>query len=106
MWMMVQHDEPLDLVIATGESHTVREFAESAFGHAGLDYAKHVEVDPNYFRPAEVEALKGDASKAKATIGWEPKTRFADLVPIMVDADIQLLEDELSGRLVRQDRDH
>jgi GDPmannose 4,6-dehydratase len=106
MWMMLQHDEPLDLVIATGEGHSVREFAELAFGYAELDWSKHVEVDPNYYRPAEVQDLLGDASKAKATIGWQPKTRFADLVRIMVDADIQLLEDEMSGRLVRQDRDH
>ena len=106
MWMLMQHPEPLDLVIATGESHTVREFAELAFGRVDLDWADHVEVDANYFRPAEVEYLQGDPSKAKATIGWEPKVRFAELVQIMVDADVQLLEDELSGRLVRQDRDH
>ena len=72
----------------------------------GLEPGDHVEVDANYFRPAEVEYLQGDPSKAKATIGWEPKVRFAELVQIMVDADVQLLEDELSGRLVRQDRDH
>lgn len=106
MWMMMQHDEPLDLVIATGENHTVREFAERAFAHVDLDSEKYVELDPNYYRPAEVDDLLGDASKAKATIGWEPKVRFEELVRIMVDADIQLLEDELSGRLVRQDRDH
>jgi GDPmannose 4,6-dehydratase len=106
MWMMLQQDEPGDLVIATGESHSVREFATTAFEHAGLRWDEHVEVDPNYFRPAEVQGLHGDATKAKATIGWEAKTKFADLAKIMVDADIALLEDELSGRLVRQDRDH
>ncbi len=106
MWLMMQHDEPLDLVIATGENHSVREFAERAFAHLGLDWEKHVEVDPNYFRPAEVNDLRGDASRAREVIGWEPKVRFEELVRIMVDADVQLLEDELSGRLVRQDRDH
>ncbi len=106
MWMMVQHDEPLDLVIATGESHSVREFCEVAFSHAGLDWEAHVEVDPNYFRPAEVDFLKGDASRAKSVLGWEPKVKFDELARIMVDADIQLLDDEMSGRLVRQDRDH
>lgn len=105
MWMMLQHPEPLDLVIATGESHTVQEFAEAAFGHAGLDWQQHVEIDPKYYRPAEVEDLRGDPSRAKEILGWEAKTRFGDLVPIMVDADIQLLEDELSGRLVTEDRD-
>ena len=106
MWMMVQHDEPLDLVIATGESHSVREFCEVAFSHAELDWEAHVEVDPNYFRPAEVDFLKGDASRAKSVLGWEPKVKFEELARIMVDADIQLLDDEMSGRLVRQDRDH
>ena len=106
MWMMLQHSEPLDLVIATGESHSVREFCELAFAHVGLDWDRHVEVDANYFRPSEVDYLQGDPSRAKTTIGWEPKVRFEDLVRIMVDADVQLLEDELSGRLVRQDRDH
>ena len=105
MWLMMQHDEPLDLVIATGESHTVREFAETAFSHAGLDWEQHVSVDPNYFRPAEVQDLQGDPSKARELLGWEPKVRFAELVQIMVDADIKLLEDEMSGRLVRQDRE-
>ena len=106
MWMMVQHAEPLDLVIATGETHTVREFAQLAFDHAGLDWERHVEVDPNYFRPSEVDDLQGDPSKAKDVLGWEPKVTFEELARIMVDADIQQLEDELSGRLVRQDRDH
>ena len=106
MWMMMQHDEPLDLVIATGETHSVKEFAAVAFDRAGLDWAKHVEVDPNYFRPAEVDDLQGDPSKAKEVLGWEARTKFDELARIMVDADIQLLDDELSGRLVAQDRDH
>jgi GDPmannose 4,6-dehydratase len=106
MWLMLQHDRPDDFVIATGESHTVREFAELAFGRVGLDWREHVEVDPRYYRPAEVDFLMGDASKARRVLGWRPRTSFADLVAIMVDADIELLSDELSGRLVRQDRDH
>ena len=106
MWLMLQQDEPVDLVIATGEDHSVREFAELAFGHADLDWQAHVEIDPNYYRPSEVDHLRGDPSKAKEILGWEARTSFRDLVRIMVDADIQLLEDELSGRLVRQDRDH
>jgi len=106
MWRMLQQDEPHDLVIATGEAHSVREFCELAFDYADLDWERHVEIDPRYFRPSEVSWLQGDASKAKQAIGWEAKTRFADLVRLMVDADVQLLDDELSGRLVRQDRDH
>jgi GDPmannose 4,6-dehydratase len=106
MWQMLQQDEPHDLVIATGEAHSVREFCELAFGYADLDWEPHVEIDPRYFRPSEVNCLQGDASRAKQVIGWEARTRFAELVRLMVDADIQLLDDELSGRLVRQDRDH
>jgi GDPmannose 4,6-dehydratase len=106
MWIMLQHDEPDDFVIATGEAHSVREFCELAFARADLDWERYVEIDPRYYRPTEVDHLCGDASKAKRILGWEPKTGFEDLVRIMVDADIQLLDDELSGRLVRQDRDH
>ena len=106
MWQMVQHDEPLDLVIATGESHSVREFAERAFGYADLDWERYVEVDRNYMRPAEIYELRGDASRAEKAIGWKPKVTFEELVRIMVEADIRRLDDELSGRLVRQDRDH
>jgi GDPmannose 4,6-dehydratase len=106
MWLMLQHEEPLDLVIATGEARTVSEFAERAFAHVGLDWERYVEIDPRYYRPAEVDFLLGDASKAKRLLGWEPRVRFDELVRIMVDADVQLLDDELSGRLVRQDRDH
>ncbi len=106
MWLMLQQDEPDDYVIATGETHTVGELVEEAFSYAGLDWRDHVEIDPKYYRPAEVDYLLADASKAKRVLGWEPRTRFEDLVRLMVDADIQLLEDELSGKLVRQDQDH
>jgi GDPmannose 4,6-dehydratase len=106
MWMMLQQDEADDFVIATGESHTPKEFAERAFERVGLDWKQYVEVDTAYFRPTEVDDLRGDASKAKSVLGWEPRTTFEQLVDIMVDADVQLLDDELSGRLVRQDRDH
>jgi GDPmannose 4,6-dehydratase len=107
MWTMLQRDEPDDFVIATGDAYTVREFCASAFAHAGLgDYDKYVEIDPNYFRPAEVHFLQGDASKARDVLGWEPKVRVPELVKIMVEADIQLLDDELAGRLAGPDRDH
>ncbi|HEX2240528.1 MAG TPA: GDP-mannose 4,6-dehydratase [Actinomycetota bacterium] len=106
MWRILQHEGPDDFVIATGESHTVREFAQVAFDHVGLDWEKYVEVDPAYYRPAEVDFLLGDASKAKRVLGWEPRTKFDALVRLMVDADVQLLEDELAGRLVRLDREH
>lgn len=104
MWLTLQQDEPDDYVVATGEGHTVREFLEEAFNHADLDWRTHVVSDPAYLRPAEVDALIGDATKANRTLGWSPKTRFSDLVRIMVDADRQLLEDERTGRLVRVDR--
>ena len=106
MWMMLQHDEPDDFVIASGENHTVREFAEKAFARLDLDWERYVEIDANYFRPAEVPDLRGDASKAKRVLGWKPATSFDQLVNLMVDADVQLLDDELAGRLVRQDREH
>src|SRR3989441_1611698 len=77
MWLMLQQDKPDDYVIATGETHTIREFLDVAFGCAGLDWHKHVEIDPRYYRPAEVELLIGDAGKAKQQLGWEPKTKFA-----------------------------
>ena len=105
MWMMLQRDEPEDFVIATGESHTVREFVQLAFERVGLDWEGHVDIDPRYFRPAEVESLCGDPSKAGAKLGWEARTSFEELVALMVDGDVRLLEDELAGRLVRVDRD-
>ena len=93
MWLMLQQDEPDDYVIATGESHSVKEFLEEAFSCAGLDWREHVEVDPRYFRPTEVDSLLGDASKAKKKLGWEPRIRFKGLVKLMVDADLQALID-------------
>jgi GDPmannose 4,6-dehydratase len=104
MWLMLQRDEPEDFVIASGESHSVREFVELAFGRVGLDWERYVAIDPRYFRPAEVESLCGDVSKAREQLGWQARTGFKELVALMVDDDIRLLEDELSGRLVRVDR--
>src|SRR2546422_6082305 len=92
MWLMLQQDQPDDYVIATGESHSVREFLEEAFSFAGLDWRDHVEIDPKYYRPSEVDLLVGDASKAKNMLGWEPKTRFKDLVRLMVTADMAALK--------------
>jgi GDPmannose 4,6-dehydratase len=89
MWLMLQQDEPDDFVAATGETHTVREFCEIAFGHVGLDWEKHVVIDPRFVRPAEVELLLGDPGKAKRLLGWEPKTSFRALVEMMVDADME-----------------
>ncbi len=102
MWRMMQLDEPDDFVVATGETHTVREFVQSAFDYAGLDWKKWVEIDSRYFRPTEVDILQGDASKARRVLGWEPKVKFEQLVRLMVDADLQLLQDQLQGRPVRQ----
>jgi GDPmannose 4,6-dehydratase len=98
MWLMLQQAKPDDYVVATGETHSVREFLEAAFAHAGLDWRKHVEIDPNYYRPTEVDLLVGDASKAKKQLGWEPKTKFNDLVKLMVDADLQMVKDHLAGK--------
>ena len=88
MWLMLQQPEPDDYVIATNETHTIRECLEVAFGRVGLDWQKYVEIDPRYYRPAEVELLIGDASKAKRKMGWEPKPKFKDLIELMVDADL------------------
>lgn len=89
MWRMLQLDEPDDFVIATGESHSVREAVEIAFARAGLDPAEHVEVDTRYYRPTEVDDLRGDASKARRELGWEPKVGFRELVELIVDADLE-----------------
>jgi GDPmannose 4,6-dehydratase len=86
-WRMLQADEPDDYVLATGETHSVREFLDAAFGYAGLDWNEHVTIDERYFRPAEVDLLLGDASKAKEKLGWEPTVRFDELVRTMVDHD-------------------
>jgi len=89
MWLMLQQDKPDDFVIATGETHSVREFLEEAFSYAGLDWKKYVEIDKRYFRPAEVDLLIGDATKAKEKLKWVAKTNFKELVKIMVDADLK-----------------
>ncbi len=94
MWLMLQQDTPGDYVVATGETHTVREFCEVAFGHVGLDYAECVKVDPQFMRPAEVELLLGDATKAREQLGWSPKMRFSELVTLMVDSDVSRLTRE------------
>jgi GDPmannose 4,6-dehydratase len=91
MWQMLQADKPDDYVVATGQTHTVREFCEVAFKHVGLDWQEHVVVDPKYFRPTEVDLLLGDASKAKRQLGWEPTTKWEALVKLMVDADLELI---------------
>ncbi len=101
MWMMLQADEPDDFVIATGETHTVREAAETAFARQGLDPGEHLEIDPKYYRPSEVDVLLGDASKAKEKLGWQPKVRFQDLIELMVDADVATLDAQLSGESAR-----
>ena len=103
MWRMVQHDEPGDYVVATGEMHSVRDFLNAAGSHLDLDWEAHVEIDPRYYRPAEVDALCGDPTKAREVLGWEPTVTFDELVKIMVDADVKDLEDELAGRTVRTD---
>jgi GDPmannose 4,6-dehydratase len=88
MWLMLQQDEPQDFVVATGETHSVREFCQLAFGHVGLDWEKYVRVDQSHFRPAEVDLLIGDAGKAHTVLGWKPEVSFEDLVRMMVDADV------------------
>jgi len=94
MWRMLQQEEPDDYVIATGESHSVREFCEEAFGLVGLDWREHVEVDPRYFRPTEVEELRGNAGKAEEKLGWRPRIGFQDLVRMMVEHDLELARQE------------
>jgi GDPmannose 4,6-dehydratase len=91
MWRMLQQDEPDDYVVATGEMHSVQELVEIAFGHAGLEWERHVVEDPRFMRPAEVEQLVGDASKAETTLGWAPQHSFRQLVEMMVDADVERL---------------
>lgn len=106
MWLMLQQKTPDDYVVATGETYSVREFAEKAFAHVGLNYKDHVEVDPKYFRPAEVELLLGDPSKAKKVLGWKPKVMFSDLVTMMVDADLADLKAKIEGRPASQIKLH
>jgi GDPmannose 4,6-dehydratase len=99
MWLMLQQDEPDDYVIATNETHSIREFLDVSFGHVGLDWKQYVEIDPRYYRPTEVDLLIGDYSKAKKKLGWQPRTRFEELAKLMVDADVQLLKDHMEGRI-------
>ena len=91
MWLMLQEDAPSDYVVATGDPHSVQEFVEAAFGHAGLDWEPHVVIDPAFLRPAEVDHLVGDASKARRVLGWRPSVTFEELIRLMVDADLELL---------------
>ncbi|MGY6757300.1 GDP-mannose 4,6-dehydratase [Klenkia terrae] len=103
MWRMLQASEPTDYVLATNTAYSVKDFVRLSFEHAGLDWENHVEYDKRYERPSEVDALVGDYTKAKTILGWEPKVHTPELVQIMVDADIQALDDQLSGRSVRLD---
>ncbi|ARQ71110.1 GDP-mannose 4,6-dehydratase [Streptomyces marincola] len=104
MWRMLQRDEPDDYVVATGVPATVRDFLHAAFAAGGLDWAEHVRFDPKYERPSEVDALIGDASKARDLLGWRPEVRWRELAGLMVRADIDALDAELSGARVRIDR--
>jgi GDPmannose 4,6-dehydratase len=97
MWLMLQQDTPNDFVIATGETHTIRELLDVAFGFVGLDWHKYVKIDPKYFRPTEVDILQGDASKAKYLLGWEPKTKFKELIELMVKYDRNALRAKLGN---------
>ena len=97
MWRLLQHEEPMDIVIGTGESRTVREFLDEAFGYVGLDYQDYVRIDERYFRPTEVDYLLADPRKAREVLGWEPKIKFKDLVRIMMDADLELQGLEAPG---------
>jgi GDPmannose 4,6-dehydratase len=101
MWRMLQRDEPEDFVIATGETHSVREFLERAAAILDLDWRGFTKIDERYFRPAEVDELCGDATRARERLGWTPSVTFDELVRLMVEADVKLLEDELAGRKVR-----
>ena len=99
MWLMLQQEKPDDYVIATNRTHSIKEFLDVAFSHAGLDWRQFVEIDPKYYRPAEVELLIGDYSKARKQLGWEPKITFTELARLMVDADIALLKAHREGKV-------
>jgi GDPmannose 4,6-dehydratase len=94
MWLAMQQDKPDDFVVATGESHSVRELCEEAFGNVGLDYRDFVQLDPRYLRPSEVDHLQGDASKARKALGWAPRTSFKELIKLMVESDLELARRE------------
>lgn len=96
MWLMLQQDKPDDYVVATGETHSVRDFLNEAFGHLDLDWKKYVEIDPRYYRPTEVDLLQGDAAKAKSTLGWQPQIHFKELVGMMIEADFR--EEKMNNR--------
>jgi GDPmannose 4,6-dehydratase len=96
MWLMLQQDQPDDYVVATGETHSVKDLVELAFGHAGLDWQKYVVIDPRFIRPAEVDLLIGDPAKAKAALGWTPTVDFKGLVTMMVDADVKRLSRQVA----------
>jgi GDPmannose 4,6-dehydratase len=91
MWRMLQQPTPQDYVVGTGQTHSVRDLVEAAFGHVGLDWGKHVKTDPRYMRPAEVDVLQADPAKAQRELGWSPKVGFRELVAMMVDADLERL---------------
>jgi GDPmannose 4,6-dehydratase len=98
MWMMLQQEQPDDYVVATGQQHSVRQLVELAFSHVGLDWQEHVEVDAKLLRPAEVNTLRGDATKARQVLGWRPTVSFPELVRMMVDADLKRVRRELGER--------
>jgi GDPmannose 4,6-dehydratase len=97
MWLMLQQDEPDDYVIATGETHSAKEFAELAFSHVGLDWQDHLTIDGELYRPAEVHLLRGEYSRGKKKLGWEPTVKFEELVYMMVDADLKILKHQICG---------
>ena len=97
MWLMLQQEKPDDFVIATGETHSVKEFLQEAFGYAGLDWKEYVEIDPRYFRPTEIDCLMGDSHKARKFLKWKPKVNFKQLIRMMVDADMKLVKTVLYG---------
>jgi GDPmannose 4,6-dehydratase len=101
MWMMLQQDEPGDYVIATGVTHSVRDFLDIAFGHLGLDWRAHVEIDPKYFRPTEVDFLLGDPRKAEKHFGWKAHVGFGELVRMMVDSDVEVERTRIEGTRAR-----
>jgi len=103
MWLMLQQDKPDDFVIATGETHSVREFLDETFGYLDLDWQKFVEIDPRYFRPTEVDLLLGDASKAKRVLGWKPKVGFRELAKMMIDTDLRIAQNE---KILKEHRNH
>ncbi|MCK6500718.1 MAG: GDP-mannose 4,6-dehydratase, partial [Nitrospira sp.] len=101
MWLMLQQEQPDDYVVATGETHTVREFLDVAFGHLGLDWQQHVQIDPRYYRPTEVDLLIGDAAKARQRLGWKPTVDFRQLAVMMVEADLEAERVKLQGTASR-----